>query len=100
MTPEGKVKKEVKAYLTLRGWWFFMPVQNGMGLAGVPDILAVKEGQFLAVETKAPGKRNNTTANQDRVLADIAQHGSWSIVTDDVNHLRYFLEIEHGQING
>jgi hypothetical protein len=39
MTPEGKVKKAVKEYLQSIGAWYYMPVTNGMGRVGCPDIL-------------------------------------------------------------
>jgi hypothetical protein len=92
MTPEGKVKAAVKRYLKEKGIWFFMPMQNGMGVVGIPDLICCFGGTFLAIETKAPGKRNNTTPNQDRVLREITEHGGLSIVVDDVEQLREFLE--------
>lgn len=91
MTPEGKVKLACKALLKSQGWWFYMPSQNGLGVVGIPDIIACRDGQFLAVETKAPGKLKNTTPNQDRVLGDIAAHGGWAVVVDDVAQLEKFL---------
>jgi len=92
MTPEGKVKELCKRVLKMEGIWYYMPVQNGMGVVGIPDIIACWKGRFLAIETKAPGKRSNTTPNQVRVLAEIAAHGGLSIVVDDVEQLIDFLE--------
>lgn len=91
-TPESRVKALCKTVLKTEGWWHYMPMQNGMGVVGIPDIIACKNGQFLAVETKAPGKRKNTTANQDRVLGELAAAGAWVIVVDDVEQLIDFLE--------
>lgn len=91
MTPEGKVKEAVKKFLKAEGWWYYMPVQNGMGVVGIPDIIGCKNGRLLAIETKAPGKRNNTTPNQERVLGEIAAHGGLSIVVDDVAQLKAYL---------
>jgi Holliday junction resolvase len=84
MTPEGKVKNAVKKLLKQHGIYFYMPVQNGMGVVGIPDIIACWDGRFLAIETKAPGKRNNTTANQDVQLALISGAGGIALVVDDV----------------
>jgi hypothetical protein len=92
MTPEGKVKEAVKRALKARGVWFFMPMQNGFGVVGIPDFICCFKGRFLAVETKAPGKRNTTTANQDRKLQEIKDHNGLSIVVDDVQQLIDFLE--------
>lgn len=91
-TPEGRVKDAVKKELKARGIWYFMPMQNGFGVVGISDFICCWRGTFLAIETKAPGKRNNTTPNQDRVLKEIEKHGGISIVVDDVNQLIKFLE--------
>ena len=71
MTPEGKVKQEVKDYLNSIGCisatkaslvtpahygWYFMPVTNGMGVSGIPDFLGQYRGGFFAIETKVAKK--------------------------------------------
>lgn len=91
-TPEGRVKDAVKKELRARDIWYFMPMQNGFGVVGIPDFICCWEGTFLAIETKAPGKRSDTTANQDRVLAAIRDHWGKAIVVDDVQQLIEFLE--------
>lgn len=72
LTPEGKVKLAVKAVLKELGAWWYMPVQNGMGVVGVPDFIACLTGRFVAIETKAPGKEATVTPNQLRQLNGIA----------------------------
>jgi hypothetical protein len=90
-TPEGKVKDACKKFLKERGAWFFMPVSNGMGQVGIPDIICCYKGIFIAVETKAPGKRNQTTANQDRVISAIKEADGWAVVVDNVEQLEQFV---------
>lgn len=92
-TPEGKVKAAVKKLLKDKGIWFYMPVQSGMGVVGIPDFICCWNGHFLAIETKAPGKRANTTANQDRVLGEIKTHGGSALVVDDVSQLEEYFEL-------
>lgn len=87
MTPEGRVKHAVKKHLKDHGVWFFMPVQNGMGRVGIPDFICCFEGRFYAIETKAPGKIEDTTANQQRELQGIRLAGGLAIVIDDVSQL-------------
>lgn len=87
MTPEGKVKAAVKRWLTERGIWHFLPVSNGMGSMGIPDVICCWRGRFLAIECKAPGKRLNTTELQDHQIARIHKAGGAAIVVDDVAQL-------------
>jgi hypothetical protein len=93
-TPEGKVKDAIKKELRKRDIWYFMPMQNGFGVVGIPDFICCYKGRFVAIETKAPGKRGCTTPNQDRTLAEIATHGGWAVVVDDVQQLIDFLEVK------
>lgn len=92
MTPEGKVKEAVKRFLKSRNIWFYMPIQNGMGQVGIPDFICCWNGRFLAIETKAPGKLNNTTPNQKRVLADIRGHAGHALVVDSIELLAQYME--------
>lgn len=93
-TPEGKVKAAVKKVLQARDIWYFMPMQNGFGVVGIPDFICCWRGQFLAIETKAPGKRKDTTPNQDRRIQEIIDHGGWAIVVDDERQLIEFFNSE------
>lgn len=88
MTPEGKVKKQVKEYLQSIGAWYYMPVSNGMGRVGCPDILVCYQGLFMAFETKAPGKIRNVTANQQREIDDILRVNGLARVVDDVEQVK------------
>lgn len=92
MTPEGKVKKKVKEYLQSIGAWYYMPVSNGMGRVGCPDILVCYEGRFLAFETKAPGKIKNVTANQQREIDAIQRVNGLAHVVDDVEQVKSVIE--------
>ncbi len=87
MTPEGAVKVRVKAWLKSRGVWYFMPANNGMGKSGIPDFICCVDGRMLAIETKAPGRRTNTTAMQDMQLEAIRAAGGIALVIDDVSQL-------------
>ena len=88
MTPEGKVKKAVKEYLKSIGAWYYMPVTNGMGRVGCPDILVCYKGLFMAFETKAPGKIKNVTPNQEREITDIQRANGLALVVDDVQQVK------------
>ena len=82
-TPEAKVKKKVKEILDQMGVYHFSPMQNGMGRAGIPDIIGCLEGQFLGIECKA-GK-GTTTALQERELTRIQNAGGYALVVNEEN---------------
>ena len=44
------------------------------------------------METKAPGKRNNTNANQDQRIKEIQRADGVALVVDDVEQLKEVLE--------
>lgn len=98
MTPEGKVKAAVKKYLQAQGVWFWMPVSNGMGQVGIPDFICCFNGSFIAIETKAPGKLSNVTANQQRVIDEIKAHGGLALVVDSVDSIVPIIEYLKGDI--
>jgi len=82
-TPERKVKEAVAALLKTNGVYYFFPPANGLGRAGIPDIIACCNGMFLAIECKA-GK-GVTTALQDRELARIRAAGGVAFVVRENN---------------
>ena len=92
MTPEGGVKKKVKEYLQSIDAWYYMPVSNGMGRVGCPDILVCYQGMFMAFETKAPGKLGHVTANQQREIIGIQRANGWypTIWSDLYRALLYY----------
>ena len=82
-TPEAKVKAAVKKLLDEMGIYHFSPVQNGMGRAGIPDIIGCYRGRFLGIECKA-GK-GKTTALQDLELEKIRQAKGFAYVVHENN---------------
>lgn len=94
-TPEAKVKNAVKKRFKDLGVWYYCPVSNGMGRVGAPDFICCHEGRFYAVETKAPGKVENTTPNQKRELEGIRLAGGVAVVIDDVSQLIDVFTCQH-----
>jgi hypothetical protein len=94
-TPEGIVKDLVKTMLqdigccpasksgeinSLHHGWYYMPVQNGMGVTSIPDFLGNYMGKFFAVETKAPRKK--PTARQQMHIDAISKTHGLTFVID------------------
>lgn len=88
LTPEGRVKLAVKRFLTEAGIWFFMPVQTGYGVGGIPDFICCWRGLFIAIECKAPGKESTTTPMQRRTITQIREHGGRAVVVSSVEQLK------------
>lgn len=106
MTPEGRVKEAVHKLLHAKGlvragtakknWpgvvtgWYYMPMKGvAMGINGIPDFICRYRGRFLAIETKAPGKRGALSPNQERRIEELEAAGGPSpvFVIDDVSQL-------------
>lgn len=81
MTPEGKLKKKVKALLDEFGAWHCSPMGGSYGRAGVPDILACVNRWFLAIETKAGN--NAPTKLQRYELDRVSSAGGVAIVVNE-----------------
>lgn len=81
MTPEGKVKKQVRATLDYFGAYYFLPATGGYGRSGVPDIVACYRGRFIGIEVKAGS--NVPTALQQRELAIIKKKGGIAMVVNE-----------------
>jgi Holliday junction resolvase len=94
MTPEAKVKKQVKSILDELECYYFFPATGGFGRSGVPDIVACVEGKFVGIECKANG--NKPTLLQERNLEQIKSCGGSSIVVneDNVDNLKEWIQGE------
>lgn len=95
MTPEGKIKRKVKAVLNEFGIWHFFPGNNGMGRSGIPDVICIVRGQFVGIECKADPTKVPTLL-QVRCGEEIKTAGGrWVLVRsdDDVVALKTFLRL-------
>ena len=103
VTPECAVKKEIIKWLHDKGFiragskeknwpldikgWYYMPVQTGFGVNGIPDFVCCWNGKFLSIEAKALGLLTNTAANQDARINEIRLAKGLAVVVDDVSLL-------------
>lgn len=78
MTPEGRIKKALKAYFELEGAWYDMKVPTGYGARTI-DFLVCYNGRFIGIETKRDGQ-STATPLQDKVMYDIRLAGGTTIL--------------------
>jgi hypothetical protein len=95
-TPEGKVKKKLIDFLKSLGGdcFYYMPVQNGMGQTGIPDIMAIIKGVPFAFECKATPKQHPTVLQAyalDRIHK--ARGVAWVVDSDNVDLVKNSVEI-------
>jgi Holliday junction resolvase len=84
-TPEGKVKRKLVEMLKQEGVWYFFPAANGMGRAGIPDVIGVVKGQFVGIECKADATKKPTALQMQCAAHIKAAGGAWFLVFDDAS---------------
>ena len=95
-TPEGKVKKKLIDFLKSLGsdCFYYMPVQNGMGQTGIPDVMAIIKGVPFAFECKATPKQHPTVLQAyalDRIHK--ARGVAWVVDCENVELVKNSVEI-------
>lgn len=96
MTPEGKVKAQIDAYLKLLAaeglLRFFKPQNMGMGESGVSDFIGVYLGDGFALEVKrGDGMRSVATPWQWRFLQEWREAGGQAGVVRSVDDVTQVL---------
>jgi penicillin-binding protein-related factor A (putative recombinase) len=79
MTPEGKIKAEIKKGLGKIGAHFFQPVPSGYGKSAV-DFIVCYRGWYLAIEAKRADGKGRLTALQAQFLAKVEAAGGAAVV--------------------
>lgn len=83
MTPERRVKRKLTEMLKKYGVWYFFPAANGMGRAGIPDVICIIRGQFVGVECKADRTKKPTALQAHCGEGIQAAGGRWFLVFDE-----------------
>lgn len=81
MTPESKVKAQVKKVLQEVGAYYAMPVTGGYGVNGTPDFIVCLNGLFIGIECKA--KQGRLTQLQQHALDKIKNAGGRTYVVNE-----------------
>lgn len=70
-TPEGRLKREIKAYLNAKGiYWAIIP-EGSYGKSGDPDLIVCYKGLFVGLEAKTyDGHQSNIQKVRQREIED------------------------------
>jgi hypothetical protein len=95
LTPEGRVKKKIDAYLTSIGVRFIMkPATFGYGASGAPDRVCSIKGRMLAIEVKREGK--TPTALQRLRMKELHADGAVAIWGDSAESIIEQIKAQFG----
>lgn len=81
MPNESLVKSHVRKALKERDWYFWMPSGSAYGTSGVSDFCALRDGVFMAIETKF--HPNKPTEQQKKFLRVVRSNQCLSFVVSD-----------------
>jgi hypothetical protein len=74
LTPETAIKKQVKAYLTLKGWLVLYFLAGLGAMPGMPDLCAVRKGRHVWIEVKTA--RGRQSRNQRQMQGFLESRGA------------------------
>ncbi len=84
---ESDIKKEIRAYLKLRGIWHYNQWQGQFSHPGVSDICGIYKGKPLYIEVKIPNFRTNTKTFQNEMMfqRQAREEGAMAFFATSVN---------------
>lgn len=80
--PEARLGRKIRAALEAEGAFMFKVHGSALMMSGLPDLIGVHHGRFIAVEVKMPG--NTTSPIQDHVISKIRKAGGRVVVAYSV----------------
>jgi Holliday junction resolvase len=83
---ETDIRRQVRDYLRIRGWFVFHVLQGLGCYLGVTDLIAVKDGRVLFIELKTA--RGRQSQHQKKFQADLEAAGGEYVLCRGVDELR------------
>ena len=93
-TPENNVKKEIKDYLKLNGWFVRHNLQGIGCYKGMPDMKATKNGITIEIECKS--KEGDQSDKQREYEQDLVDHGGHYLVARGYEDIKRWEEDYRG----
>ena len=95
--PESALSRKIQQVIRKKGVWCYKVWGNELTPAGIPDIVGVYKGQFVAIETKMPTGRLSTM--QKYRIARIRAHGGMVVVARQISDaLQMIYHLDHYHI--
>ena len=92
---ETDVKRQVKDYLSINGWFSFHLMAGPLSYLGLPDRIAIKAGRVLFIEIKKAG--GIQSAHQKEFQRQIESHGGNYLLIHNLDELINCLRENAGQ---
>lgn len=87
ITTESIILDAARNWLRLKGW-YVIRIQQGMGChPGVSDLIAIKGGITVYIETKSPKWKGKLSRDQEKFRIEIEDHGGTFMVVDSIDKL-------------
>lgn len=99
--PEARLSRKIMIELRKKGYFCFKAWGNDHTMAGLPDIIVCAMGFFVGLETKMPGKRDNTSPIQEHRHEQLRDAGAGVFVICSVDEALEVVEswIKHNLEN-
>ncbi len=97
MTPETAIKKSIRDYLRLSGWFVFHVLQGLGAYKGVSDFVAIKDGNVLFIEVKT--ERGRQSEHQKKFENNICNSGGHYFVARDVSDVDRYIVENFGEVS-
>ena len=84
---ETDIRRQVRDYLRIKGWFCFHVLQGGVGVyRGITDLIAAKDGRVLFIELKTA--RGRQSEHQKKFQSDLEAAGGEYVLCRGVDELR------------
>lgn len=87
---ERTLQSKLTAYLRANGWLVWVNHGSIYMPAGLPDLMALRNGIFIAIELKVPGKK--PTPVQNMWISDINCQQHYAFWADNLPAIKYLLD--------
>lgn len=83
---ESVIQSNIIKYLKSNGW--FTTKLIATSTAGIPDVLAIKDGRTVFFEVKQPGKKVKDGGLQEYRIKELIKHGVEAYEVHSVNEVK------------